>query len=56
MIWKGIRVNISDMPHLYIGRVASVYRTCCIYISDVQYLYIQHHRYIDVKVNGIGLA
>jgi len=44
------------MTHLYIGRVASVYRTCRIYISDVQYLYIQHHRYIDVKVNGIGLA
>ena len=40
----------------YIGHAASIYRTCCIYISDVQYLYIQHHRYIDVKVNGIGLA
>lgn len=40
----------------YIGHATSIYRTCRIYISDMQYLYIQRHRYIDVKVNGIGLA
>ena len=40
----------------YIGHAASIYRTCRIYISNVQYLYIQRHRYIDVKSHGIGLA
>ena len=36
----------------YIGHAASIYRTCRIYISDAQYLYIQRHRYIDVKGTG----
>ena len=31
---------------LYIGRVASIYRACCIYISDALYLYIQWYPYI----------
>jgi len=25
---------ISDVQHLYIGRVTSIYRTCSIYISN----------------------
>ena len=40
---------ISDVLHLYIGRVASIYRMYSIYISDMQYLYIQRHPYIDTK-------
>ena len=36
----------------YIGHAASIYRTCRIYISDAQYLYIQRHRYIDAKRTG----
>ena len=40
---------ISDVQHLYIGRAASIYRTCHIYISDMQYLYIQYHRYIAAR-------
>lgn len=34
---------------LYIGRVASIYRACCIYISDASHLYIQRYPYIDAK-------
>jgi len=30
---------------LYIGRVASIYRACCIYISDASHLYIQRYPY-----------
>lgn len=37
------------MQHLYIGRVASIYPMCCIYISNTLYLYIQRHRHIDAK-------
>ena len=44
------------MKDKYIGHAASIYRTRHIYISDAQYLYIQRHRYIDVKSHGIGLA
>ena len=33
----------------YIGHAASIYRTCCIYMSDVSHLYIQRHRHIDAK-------
>ena len=43
---------ISDVLHLYIGRVASIYRMYSIYISDMQYLYVQYHRYIDAKITG----
>jgi len=37
------------MLRLYIGRVASIYRACCIYISDASHLYIQRYPYIDAK-------
>ena len=37
------------MLRLYIGRVASIYRACCIYISDASHLYIQRHPYIDAR-------
>lgn len=40
------------MKDKYIGHAASIYRTCRIYISDAQYLYIQRHRYIDAKRTG----
>ena len=41
-----------SLLEVYIGRVASIYRTCCIYMSDVSHLYIQRHRYIDAKGTG----
>ena len=34
---------------IYTGCVASIYRTCRIYISGMQYLYIQYHRYIAAR-------
>ena len=40
---------IVALLSLCIGRTASIYQTCRIYISDMQYLYIQYHRYIDAK-------
>ena len=46
--WK----YMSDVLSLYVGRVVSICRTCCIYMSDVSHLYIQRHRYIDVKGTG----
>lgn len=45
-------VKVGEILYLYIGRVASIYRTCCIYMSDVSHLYIQRHRYIDAKGTG----
>ena len=39
---------IVALLSLCIGRTASIYQTCRIYISDAQYLYIQCHRYIDI--------
>lgn len=44
-----LAVYISDGEYLYIGCAASICPTCCIYISNVLHLYIQHHRYIDAK-------
>ena len=48
---KGYMIRVQD---LYIGYVASIYRTRHIYISDAQYLYIQRHRYIDAKGKGFN--
>ena len=42
-------LKLSRELAVYIGRAASIYRTCRIYISDMQYLYIQYHRYIDAR-------
>lgn len=41
------------MLRLYIGRVTSIYRACCIYISDASHLYIQRYPYIDAKGKGL---
>ena len=45
-------VKVGEILYLYIGRVASIYRMYSIYISDMQYLYIQRHPYIDAKRTG----
>ena len=37
-------IRVQD---LYIGYVASIYRICCIYISDALHLYIGHAASID---------
>ena len=36
----------------YIGHAASIYRTCCIYISNALHLYIQDVGHIDAA-NGL---
>ena len=42
-------LKLSRELAVYIGRGVSIYLMCNIYISNVLYLYIQHHRYIDAK-------
>ena len=47
--FPGNQLYRQNVQHLYIGRIASIYPMCCIYISNTLYLYIQRHRHIDAK-------